>query len=96
MNRKGNDVEECRVDLRHNYRLLWESYTALAVNSTNSLAKERTPDDTARLQSCIFAFITAMDKMTLLARTLLQDEWLQVLSWNSVYWLPAHVCIFGW
>eukprot|EP00884_Botryococcus_braunii_P019997 jgi/Botrbrau1/6681/Bobra.0202s0022.2 len=89
------NLQEDRVTLRHHYVLTMDTYRGRAIRGDAPFAKQRTPDDTIRLQSCIFAFITAMDKSMLLARTLVQDEWLQKYSSASVsrqarLWLSRH------
>jgi hypothetical protein len=68
----------CRVLLRQKYVHAMHTYQARVLRGDAPLAKERTADDQIRFQSGLFAFVTTIDKMVVLTRTLLKDEWLQV------------------
>jgi hypothetical protein len=76
----------CRVKLRQQYVLAMHIYQGRVTRGDAPFAKERTPDDQIRLESCIFSFLATIDKVVLLARTLLADEWLQVRAPYPSFW----------
>ncbi|KAK9815502.1 hypothetical protein WJX72_004760 [[Myrmecia] bisecta] len=70
-------LEHARMLLRLKYL---ETQRTLHDACQETYLHDRTPDDAIRFLSTIFALSKAIDKATLVARTVLEDEWMQQRS----------------
>ncbi len=75
----------CRVELRKNYiRISHEYHLEVKSQSTKPHIKNRTVDDAVRYLSFLFAASNAVDKATLLAKTVCANEWVQTRCHNKL------------
>lgn len=75
----------CRVELRKNYiRISHEYHLEVKSQSNKPQIKNRTVDDAVRYLSFLFAASNAVDKATLLAKTVCANEWVQTRCHNKL------------
>ncbi|KAK9831494.1 hypothetical protein WJX81_002371 [Elliptochloris bilobata] len=70
-------LQQSRVRLREAYLHVQHSANVEMAVGTDPYMRMRTPDDSIRYQSTIYALVRVLDKTVLLARTVLADEWIQ-------------------
>lgn len=74
----------CRLELRKNYiRITHVYHLEVKSKSTKPQIKNRTVDDAVRYLSFLFAASNAVDKATLLAKTVCSNAWVQTRCRNK-------------
>ncbi|DBA72154.1 TPA: hypothetical protein ACH3X2_010874 [Trebouxia sp. C0005] len=78
-------LEALRVQLRKNYiRISHQYHLEVKSQSSKPQIKNRTVDDAVRYLSFLFAASNAIDKATLLAKTVCANEWVQTRCHNKL------------
>ena len=82
----------CRVRLREAYLRVQHSANVEMAAGTDPYMRMRTPDDSIRYQSTIYALVRVLDKTVLLARTV------QTLNpiLEQIYCSRLHVQVYFW